>query len=216
MTTLIFVRHGQSVANLHKIFAGHTDIPLTEIGHRQAQATAEYLDRYHIDHIYASDLERAYQTAEHTAARRGMQIIKDPMLREVFAGEWEGMTYGELEQAFPKEYDTWKYHTSRAHPVGGESMKQLSIRAKAAIDRIVRDHRGECVSIFAHAALLRTLAWRWHGFDLFCEDRAHLDEADCVPHWNNAAVSVAEYDDEGNANVVLYAHSEHLQEFYDN
>ena len=73
MTTLIFVRHGESLANLQNLFAGHYDIPLTELGHTQAERTAQYLDRYHIDHIYASDLQRAYQTAEHTAARQGSE-----------------------------------------------------------------------------------------------------------------------------------------------
>ena len=59
MTTLILVRHGQSVANLERIFAGHTDIPLTELGLLQAERTAAYLEEYPIDCIYSSDLLRA-------------------------------------------------------------------------------------------------------------------------------------------------------------
>ena len=52
MTTLIFVRHGQSEGNLKKIFTGQLDIPLTELGRAQAQRTAEYLcANYSIDAI---------------------------------------------------------------------------------------------------------------------------------------------------------------------
>ena len=45
MTTVIFVRHGQSTANLERIFAGHTDAPLTELGHKQAENIHSYWNR---------------------------------------------------------------------------------------------------------------------------------------------------------------------------
>ena len=43
MTTIIVVRHGQSMANLDDLFAGHTDTPLSPLGQRQAHMTAEYI-----------------------------------------------------------------------------------------------------------------------------------------------------------------------------
>ena len=70
---IIFVRHGQSEGNLVRSFLGHTDLPLTELGHKQAEATAEYLKDTDIDIIYASDLKRAWQTAEHIAEKKELE-----------------------------------------------------------------------------------------------------------------------------------------------
>ena len=98
---IIFVRHGQSEGNLVRSFLGHTDLPLTELGHKQAEATAEYLKDTDIDIIYASDLKRAWQTAEHIAEKKELSIIADPTLREIFAGEWENQLFVELPEKFP-------------------------------------------------------------------------------------------------------------------
>lgn len=57
-TTLIFVRHGESEGNRSDSFNSHVNVPLTNLGKRQAQKTAEFLDRYKIDAVYSSDLAR--------------------------------------------------------------------------------------------------------------------------------------------------------------
>ena len=71
-TTLIFVRHGQSKYNRSRNFTGQQDVPLTALGREQAERTAVYLDRFPITRIYSSNLIRAMQTAEPTAARHGL------------------------------------------------------------------------------------------------------------------------------------------------
>jgi broad specificity phosphatase PhoE len=43
MTKILIIRHGQSVANLEETFAGHTDTPLSDLGKRQAEVTAEFI-----------------------------------------------------------------------------------------------------------------------------------------------------------------------------
>ena len=55
-TKFYLIRHGESQANKNGVFIGHTDIDLTEKGHKQAQLTAEYLKDVTVDAIYASDL----------------------------------------------------------------------------------------------------------------------------------------------------------------
>ena len=110
MTKMIFVRHGQSEANLAEIFAGHTDIPLTDLGKRQAENTAQFLKDYPIDVIYSSDLLRAMQTAEPTARMHGMEILPDERLREIYAGEWEGVTFAALMEKYPTEFgEVWRF-----------------------------------------------------------------------------------------------------------
>ena len=51
MTTLIFVRHGQSESNLAKVFTGQGNTPLTALGRAQAERAAAYLEQYPITHI---------------------------------------------------------------------------------------------------------------------------------------------------------------------
>ena len=66
-TVILLLRHGESEANINKIFAGNTDAPLTERGLNQAKITALYLKDKNISAVYSSDLSRAYCTACETA-----------------------------------------------------------------------------------------------------------------------------------------------------
>ena len=73
MTTVLLIRHGQSVTNVTQVFTGHYDVPLSPLGQEQARRTAAYLQKnFRIDAIYASDLMRAMQTAQPTAAAVGL------------------------------------------------------------------------------------------------------------------------------------------------
>jgi len=89
---LYLIRHGESEANLRGIFASHLAYPLTPKGHEQAEQTALYLKNERIDRIYSSDLPRAYETAVHIAAYHGKEILPHPGLREIYAGDWEGIS----------------------------------------------------------------------------------------------------------------------------
>ena len=80
------MRHGQSESNLAKYFAGQMNVHLSELGHKQAEVTSEYLKTIPVDVIYSSDLYRAYETAQHTAEKKGLPIHTSPKLREIFAG----------------------------------------------------------------------------------------------------------------------------------
>ena len=115
MTRLIIVRHGQSEANLAHLFAAHTDAKLTEIGRAQAEALAEQLSKTEkIDAVYASDLSRATDTVAPTAARFGLTVIPDEKLREIRAGDWENLPFGELRvnPAYSEDYRMWAEDTA--------------------------------------------------------------------------------------------------------
>lgn len=204
MTTLIFVRHGQSTANLEKTFAGQTDFPLSEIGHRQAERTADFLKNYPISKIYSSDLTRAMQTAEPTAKTHGLQIVPSQNLREIYAGEWEGRAYEELIQKYSESYGVWRTDCGRAHPEKGESVVQLSKRIYSEVERIINANRGECVAVFTHATPLRTLQAKWEGYP--------VEELSRVEFCANASVSIVDYNDDGSFAVRLCGYDGHQQD----
>lgn len=201
MTTMIFVRHGQSVSNLEKRFTGQHETLLTELGHLQAEKTAIYLDNFSIDRIYSSDLMRAMQTAEPTARRQALSIIADQSFREIHAGLWEGMPYEDISLAYPRSFEIWKTDVGHAHPEGGESVLQLAERVYAGVRRVLAENRGKTVAVFTHATPVRMMACQWFGIS--------PEEAHRVPFCANASVSVVEYDDDGSFQLRQYAYDEH-------
>ena len=86
--TLYFIRHGQSLGNMKKTFLGHTDLDLSDLGYRQAECTAKYLNSISIDTVYSSDLLRAYNTCNEFLKLSGKTAVKDQKLREIYAGDW--------------------------------------------------------------------------------------------------------------------------------
>jgi broad specificity phosphatase PhoE len=201
MTKMIFVRHGQSLANLERVFAGNTDTPLTELGRRQAECTAELLREYPIDAIYASDLSRAMQTAEPTARMHGLTVIPDEQLREIYAGDWENVPYEELLVRFPESYGTWRTDCGRAHPENGERVTDLAARIYREVERLAQLHRGGCVAIFSHATPIRALRALWEGYP--------PEELARVEFCPNASVSVVDYCEDGSFAVHLCGYDAH-------
>lgn len=201
MTTLIVVRHGQSVSNVNGTFTGQMDSPLTELGVLQAQRTAEYLKDRKIDVIYSSDLSRAMQTAEPVARMHGLNIIPDVRLREICGGDWEGKCGAEIEEIYPENYAIWKTDVYRSTPDGGESFVAVAERVNEMLGEILQKHRGECVALFSHALAVRALACKWFGLS--------LSEVRDVPWSANASVSIVEYHDDGSIKLILYGYSEH-------
>ena len=201
MTTLIFVRHGQSQANLDYVFAGHIDTPLTELGVKQAENTAQFLKDFPIERIYASALCRARITAEGTARLHGLSVIPDPAWREVEAGKWEGRPYAELLDSYGADYRTWIEDCGNAHPDGGESVVALSERIYAAFDRLLEENRGKCVAVFSHATPIRLLSARWLGIP--------VKDLKDVPFSPNASVSIVDVDEEGTLTIRMLGYDGH-------
>ena len=165
-TRFLFVRHGESEGNLNNIFLGHTDLDLTELGHSQAELTARYLAEADIDVLYSSDLKRAWQTAEHIAAKKDMSIIADSMFREIYAGVWEGMRYVDIERCYTKEFDIWRNNLGLAVCTKGESVKEVYKRVRAEIFRLAEMYEGMTVCVATHATPIRVLRADALGLDM--------------------------------------------------
>lgn len=186
MTKLILIRHGQSLGNLCERFLGHTDMDLSELGYKQAKITADYLKNERIDAVYSSDLMRAYNTVLPIAEQRGLTIVRDKSLREIFAGDWEGKSYIELAEMYPDEYGKWRNDIGNAHCSGGESVMELQKRIVDKIIKIAYAHPSETVCIGTHATPLRVL----NAFINNIEP-SRIKE---IPWATNASVTVVMYD----------------------
>lgn len=186
MTRFLFIRHGQSQANIEGFFAGHTDVPLTEKGMRQAELTAAYVTgKYSVDRVYASDLKRAYTTGQAVAKRIGVPCQAEVRLREVFAGEWEGVSFDELPNR--PAYQVWMNNIGEAVCDGGESIAQLQHRVFEAIRQIAEENPEQTVVIATHATPIRTLQCLAEGKDL-----SYMKN---IPWVHNASVSEGIFQD---------------------
>ena len=164
MTTVLLIRHGQSVTNVTQMFTGHYDVPLSPLGQEQARRAAAYLKaHFQLDAIYASDLIRAMQTAQPTALAFGLPIRPEPGLREISAGLWERMPFAQIEREYPQLYDCWRHDIGRCTCPQGESVAHLFDRVQAAVSRAVAENPGKTVAFFTHATPVRALQCRWQG-----------------------------------------------------
>lgn len=187
MTTLYFVRHGQSLSNLLTQFAGSLDTPLTEKGIAQADSTAAFLCDVPFAAVYASDLSRAYNTGAAVAAIQQVPIHAAPQLREIFAGEWEGKLYSELEEKYSESYAVWRHQIGCSKCPGGESVRDLQARIRKCVEEIVRKHPDETICIATHATPIRVMECVW--------THTPLELMHTIPWVSNASVTIAQYDD---------------------
>ena len=151
MTKLILIRHGESSFNLVKRYTGQTDVPLTELGQKQAEITAQYiLSNYKIDTIYSSDLSRAVKTAEPIANALNLEIKTDKRLREIFAGDWQGLYFSEVAKKYKEEYELYKKDRYLGRTSNGESMTDVLDRVYEALLEIAKENDGKCVLVSTH------------------------------------------------------------------
>ena len=200
-TTLLLVRHGESLGNRNELFLGHTDLGLSELGHRQAAALAAALRGRHIDAVYSSDLSRAMQTVAPAAAERGLTVTPCRGLREIFAGEWEGQPYDDLAVRWPSERGVWKNNNGFACPPHGESVMELYARVEQTLAEIAAANEGKTVLCGTHATPVRATTAHLLGLG--------LEEMASVPWAPNASITTVVFED-GVPTLVGEADASHL------
>jgi broad specificity phosphatase PhoE len=146
------VRHGATVWNATGRFQGHSDVELSPKGREQARAVAAALSTERIDRFYASDLQRAYETATIVAAPHGLPVTPDSRLREFEFGQWEGLTWAEIVADRPHLRTMGLTDAGRYRPEGGESFTDVTARVRAFLDEL-QSGEGQIV-IVAHAGPL--------------------------------------------------------------
>jgi glucosyl-3-phosphoglycerate phosphatase len=114
----IFLRHGETEGNARRVYQP-PDIPLNPTGQAQARRAAAYLREHPIERILASDMRRAWETAQAAAEMVGAPVIAEPRLRERWFGDLIGTPSMDLD---------W-----RNEPPNGESLREFVVRTQAGI-----------------------------------------------------------------------------------
>ena len=143
---VFFVRHGQSEANLEKVYSGQHDFLLTDLGKEQADAIRPNMESINFDKVFTSDLTRVIQTQQHALPDAEVSL-RSPLIREIDAGSITGTPIGTavtVNEAGEKDYS----------PYGGESFSQVCARLKKFLEENVEPYDYENVAIFAHHGVL--------------------------------------------------------------
>ncbi|MCA9676127.1 MAG: histidine phosphatase family protein [Kofleriaceae bacterium] len=162
VTTLLWVRHGQADSNRDGRFGGHSPVPLTDLGRRQAEATAAAIRRAAPTALISSDLARAVQTAEPIAAATGLALELDRDLRERSLGILDGLSFADAEARHPELWQRLMARDPALVPDGGEAVDAVYARVARAIDAIVSRHAGGRVVVVSHGLAL------YHAFVHVC------------------------------------------------
>ena len=149
-TRVLLVRHGQSEWNAIGRWQGQADSPLSDQGRLQAREAARAVGA--VDAVWASDLQRAVETATIIAESIGVgPVVVDPDLRERDAGEFSGLTRAEIEERFPG------FLAASRRPPGWEPDEDLLARALKALRRIAAEVPGGDVVAVTHGGLVYQL-----------------------------------------------------------
>jgi broad specificity phosphatase PhoE len=182
-TTVYLIRHGETDWNLEGRWQGHADVPLNDLGRRQASLVARRLqaEGVRFDAIYSSDLARAYQTAWEIGAAVRVAVQLLPPLREIDLGSWSGLKYDEIRAHFPTEIALIEQGQDIPRG-GGETIAAMQRRVVGAVDAIAAHHSGETLALVTHGGCIRSLLahaenYKGDGFKRY-------------PHIGNTSISV--------------------------
>lgn len=154
---LLVVRHGEADGNRERRFIGQLDVPLSTLGHRQAERIGTRLLAHGVDRIVSSDLDRAARTAAPLARLTGLPVETDPALREVHNGRWAGLLPTEIEAGWPELFAEYRMGVDVARP-GGERWADVRARVIPAVRDLLET--GDRVAVFTHGGpTLIIAAW---------------------------------------------------------
>ena len=198
--TLYLVRHGETVGSEKKCYKGSIDVPLSTRGIEQIKATSDFLagllrrsagarylsclkdihgirrekpggDERTLATVYCSGLSRAVKSAEIIAAPYGLTPVVIPDLRERGFGIWEGMTFTEIMEKYPVEFEAWAGDPLRYSPIDGESTVEVRDRVLGALEKILEESQNspsttKNIAVVAHGGVNRIILCHLMGIPL--------------------------------------------------
>lgn len=160
MLDLWLIRHGQSTWNAERRIQGISDPPLTELGKMQAQRLAHRLHGESFDHVHASDLERAVDTARLALPGREAMISTHESLREIHLGAFEGRLHADLTNAERDAFEVWFRGPFDRRVTGGESSDDLRLRVGGWLERLPSEGR---IAVFSHGGAIGAMLQHFLG-----------------------------------------------------
>lgn len=189
-TLILLIRHGATDANLLRpyILQGRTlNGPLSTTGRQQVEQAGKFLSSFPIDHVYASPMLRAVQSAEIIAEPHGLTVETVEDIAEVDVGEWESKSWDIIEQLDPDYHRQFMENPADIPYKGGESYRDVRNRVVPAFLHLASQHIGKMIAVVAHNVVNRALLAETLQLDL-----RHAKEI----KQHNACINILRYQSE--------------------
>lgn len=155
-TRLLFLRHAEVEEAYHRVFGGRIDMAISPLGHRQAEALAEYVARkFRPDAIYASPMQRVRLTLQPLLARIPLQPIVDEGLREVDFGAWTGLRWHQISERYGVTAYDWLDALERGTMPEAEPEELFRRRVETVLRRVRAEQPGRTSIVACHGGVIR-------------------------------------------------------------
>lgn len=197
---LTLVRHGETLWNQAKKIQGITDIELSQVGIEQANKLSLSLRRENFDRIITSPLKRAYDTAQAIGIHHALPITVEHDLRELDAGEFEGLSFQELRGRYTEFLEKWTNDRASVTMPQGESLQAVQDRVWPIIQRLTET--SEHALVVSHSFVIITILCKVQNLSLdhSKEMRVGVASKTCLEVEN------------GTIEVVMFNNTDHLHE----
>ncbi|MBL8694882.1 MAG: histidine phosphatase family protein [Planctomycetes bacterium] len=158
--TLYLIRHGEVALDGPERVYGDMEMPLSPLGIEQLEAVGRRLADIPLDLVASSDLERAKIGAESIARWQvsAPRRVVDPGFREIFRGQWRGLTWPEIEARWPGGAQEFLEKPAEYRGHDGETVADVGSRAVQALGRLwAKVPTGGSVAVVAHSWTIRAL-----------------------------------------------------------
>ena len=186
MVKLILVRHALTVDNQKSRLSGHIDSSISEEGKEQIDKITNYLKDFDIDKIYTTTSSRTKDTVKKLSELKSIEIIEKEILKEISFGDFEGLTFDEIKDKYPKEFQDMIEKGYEYKYPNGESLIDSYNRVCIELDNIISNNDDRTILICSHGGTIRNII-------------TYLISNSYKYHWNfkidNGSVTILEVQD---------------------
>lgn len=163
-THLYLIRHGQTEANVRHQLAGHTDVPLDDLGQIQARQVGERMRSINLQSVVSSPLQRALRTAEAVAQHHRLVPHEDHRLKEMHFGVAENLTLTEAGEQYPEVLTLLNDPTNADYAwPGGDRRSDFHSRVFGAFADIALRHLDSSLALVAHGGVITSIVAQLDG-----------------------------------------------------
>ena len=157
MVKLILIRHALTVDNQKSRLSGHIDSSISEEGKEQIDKITNYLKDFDIDKIYTTTSSRTKDTVKKLSELKSIEIIEKESLKEISFGDFEGLTFNEIKDKYPKEFQGMIQKGYEYKYPNGESLIDSYNRVCIELDNIISNNDNRTILICSHGGTIRNI-----------------------------------------------------------